>query len=53
MTKKEIAAELNGIQLDIDAVQSRIDDLLDRIVGNESKYPTKKPKPKAKGKAKS
>jgi hypothetical protein len=39
MTKKEIAAELNGIQLDIDAIQGAIDALLDRIVNN--------PKPKA------
>jgi hypothetical protein len=50
MTRAVIAAELNEIQLDIDAVQSRIDDLLDKIVGNESKYPTKKPKSKAKAK---
>jgi hypothetical protein len=44
MTKSEIAATLNEIQLSIDEVQGAIDGLLDRLVN--------KPKPKAPAKSK-
>jgi hypothetical protein len=44
MTKSEIAATLNEIQLSIDEVQGAIDGLFDRLVN--------KPKPKAPAKSK-
>jgi hypothetical protein len=45
VTQKDIAAEINAIQLDIDTIQGAIDALLDKIVG-------KSPKPEAPAKPK-